>query len=141
MPLTPTPAPAPAPAYGMTRTLEIPFAEADRRVRDALKEEGFGVLTEIDVRETLKNKLDVEFRPYRILGACNPPLAHRALTAEEQVGLLLPCNVIVYEGPTPESSVVAVLDPRAQLSVAGNPALDELGAEVRIRMERVLAAL
>jgi uncharacterized protein (DUF302 family) len=128
-------------AYGMTRTLDIPFPEADRRVRDALKEEGFGVLTEIDVRETLKAKLDVDFRPYVILGACNPPLAHRALKAEEQVGLLLPCNVIVYEGTTPDTSVVAILDPRAQLSVAGNPALDELGADVRSRMERVLATL
>lgn len=128
-------------AYGMSRTLGIPFEEADARVREALQAEGFGVLTEIDVRETLRKKLDVDFRPYRILGACNPPLAHRALTAEEQVGLLLPCNVIVYQGASDEESVVAVLDPRAQLAVAGNPALDELGAEVLARMERVLAAL
>ncbi len=133
--------PGNAPGYGMRRTLDVPFDEADRRVREALKAEGFGILTEIDVRETLKTKLDVDFRPYRILGACNPPLAHRALTAEEQVGLLLPCNVIVYEGRDPHSSVVAILDPRAQLAVAGNPELDALGAEVRSRMERVLAAL
>jgi uncharacterized protein (DUF302 family) len=128
-------------AYGMSRTLSVPFDEADRLVREALKVEGFGVLTEIDVRDTLKQKLDVEFRPYRILGACNPPLAHQALSAETQVGLLLPCNVIVYEGNSPNESVVAVLDPSAQLSVAENPALEELGQEVRARMERVLASL
>jgi uncharacterized protein (DUF302 family) len=131
----------PSTSYGLSRTLHVPFEEADRRVREALQQEGFGVLTEIDVRETLKKKLDVDFRPYRILGACNPPLAHRALSAEEQVGLLLPCNVIVYQGTEEGSSVVAVLDPRAQLAVAGNPVLDELGAEVLSRMERVLASL
>jgi uncharacterized protein (DUF302 family) len=128
-------------SYGLSRTLPVPFDEADRRVREALQAEGFGVLTEIDVRETLRKKLDIEFRPYRILGACNPPLAHKALTAEEQVGLLLPCNVIVYEGSSPAESVVAVLDPKAQLAVAGNPALDELGADVLARMQRMLASL
>jgi len=128
-------------AYGMSRSLAIPFEEADAQVRVALQEEGFGVLTEIDVRETLKKKLDVDFRPYRILGACNPPLAHQALSAEEQVGLLLPCNVIVYAGEAPGTSVVAVLDPQAQLAVAGNEALTSLGQEVRSRMERVLARL
>jgi uncharacterized protein (DUF302 family) len=131
----------PSTPYGMSRALDVPFEEADRRVREALQKEGFGVLTEIDVQETLKKKLDVDFRPYRILGACNPPLAHKALTAEEQVGLLLPCNVIVYAGASEGTSVVAVLDPRAQLSAAGNPALDELGTEVLARMERVLASL
>lgn len=131
----------PSTPYGMSRALDVPFEEADRRVREALQKEGFGVLTEIDVQETLKKKLDVDFRPYRILGACNPPLAHKALAAEEQVGLLLPCNVIVYEGASEGTSVVAVLDPQAQLSAAGNPALDELGAEVLARMERVLANL
>lgn len=128
-------------AYGMSRSLSIPFEEADQQVRAALQEEGFGVLTEIDVRETLKKKLDVDFRPYRILGACNPALAHQALSAEEQVGLLLPCNVIVYEGNEVGTSVVAVLDPQAQLAVAANEALVSLGAEVRARMERVLARL
>jgi uncharacterized protein (DUF302 family) len=127
--------------YGLTRTLEIPFEEADQRIRAALQTEGFGVLTEIDVRETLKKKIDVDFRPYRILGACNPTLAHGALGLEEQVGLLLPCNVIVYEGKEPGTSVVAVLDPRAQLSVAGNPELESLGGEVRARMHRVLDAV
>lgn len=127
--------------YGLSRTLPLPPDEADARVREALKGEGFGVLTEIDVSATLKQKIDVDFRPYRILGACNPALAHRALTAEEQVGLLLPCNVIVYQGATDSESVVAILDPRAQLAAADNPALETLGAEVRERMERVLAAL
>lgn len=127
--------------YGLKRSLDLPFAEADRRVREALKEEGFGVLTEIDVRATLKEKLDVEHRPYRILGACNPPLAHEALTAEVDVGLLLPCNVVVYEGDGPGTSVVAVLDPVAQLGAAGNPRLDELGREARARLERMLDAL
>jgi uncharacterized protein (DUF302 family) len=127
--------------YGLTRALDIPFEEADTRIRAALQTEGFGVLTEIDVRETFRKKLDVEFRPYRILGACNPTLAHGAMGLEEQVGLLLPCNVIVYEGKEPGTSVVAALDPRAQLSVAGNPTLESLGGEVRDRMMRVLEAL
>jgi uncharacterized protein (DUF302 family) len=130
-----------APSYGLKKRLDLPFDEADRRVREALKAEGFGVLTEIDVKKTLKEKLDVDHRPYRILGACNPPLAHRALTAEVDVGLLLPCNVIVYQGDSEGESVVAVMDPVAQLQVAGNPALDELGSEVRERLERMLATL
>jgi len=128
-------------SYGLKKQVNLSFDDADRRVRELLQDEGFGILTEIDVRETLRKKLDVEHRPYRILGACNPPLAHQALTAEIDVGLLLPCNVIVYEGDTPDTSVVAVLDPRTQLAVAGNPALDELGRDVIERMERVLAAL
>ncbi|TVR55370.1 MAG: DUF302 domain-containing protein [Gemmatimonadales bacterium] len=131
----------PVPDYALSRTLELPYDEADRRVRAALQGEGFGVLTEIDVRETLKNKLDVDFRPYRILGACAPALAHQALQKEEQVGLLLPCNVIVYQGASPEQTVVAILDPRAQLSMAANPELAELGGEVRERMKRVLEAI
>lgn len=127
--------------YGLTRTLDIPFDEADARIRAALQAEGFGVLTEIDVRETFRKKLDVDFRPYRILGACNPTLAHGAMGIEEQVGLLLPCNVIVYEGKDPGTSVVAALDPQIQLSVAGNPHLEALGSEVRARMKRVLDAV
>jgi len=129
------------PAYGLKKTLNLPFEEADQKVRAALKEEGFGILTEIDVKATLKEKLDVEHRPYRILGACNPPLAHRALTAEVDVGLLLPCNVVVYQGDDDGTSVVAIMDPRIQLEPAGNPTLDELGREVRNQLERVLAGL
>jgi uncharacterized protein (DUF302 family) len=129
------------PPYGLKKIVALPFEQADRKVRDALQAEGFGILTEIDVKETLKEKLDVDHPPYRILGACNPPLAHQALTAEVDVGLLLPCNVIVYEGAGEDSSVVAAMDPVAQLRVADNPALDELGRDVRERLERVLAAL
>jgi uncharacterized protein (DUF302 family) len=119
----------------------LPYEQAVARARAALAKEGFGVLTEIDVRQTLKNKLDVDFRPYVILGACNPTLAHRALTAEREIGLLLPCNVIVYAGDTPGRSVVTALDPVAQLRLAGRPDLEPLAREVRQRLERVLAAL
>lgn len=129
------------PRYALKKIVPLPFEEADRRVREALQAEGFGILTEIDVKETLRKKLDVDHRPYRILGACNPPLAHRALTAEIDVGLLLPCNVVVYEGDEEGTSVVAIMDPVAQLSVADNESLAELGAEVRDRLERVLDAL
>ena len=127
--------------YSMKKTLDVPFEEADARVRAALQEEGFGVLTEIDVKETLKKKLDADFRPYRILGACNPPLAHQALTAETDIGLLLPCNVVVYEGDRAGTSVVAILDPEVQLSVAGRDDLAPLARQVRERMQRVLDAL
>ncbi|HSM62049.1 MAG TPA: DUF302 domain-containing protein [Longimicrobiales bacterium] len=129
------------PTYGLKKALDIPVDAADARVREALKNEGFGVLTEIDVKDTLKTKLDVDFRPYRILGACNPPLAHRALTEELEIGLLLPCNVIVYEGEEAGTSVVSILDPEKQLGVAGRDDLAPLATEVRARMERVLASL
>lgn len=127
--------------YALKKTLPSAIEEAEARVREALKAEGFGVLTEIDVQTTLKEKLDVDFRPYRILGACNPPLAHRALTEETDIGLLLPCNVIVYEGQNPGSSVVAILDPVQQLGVAGRDDMAPLAEEVRSRMERVVASL
>jgi len=132
---------APVPPYGMTRTVSLSMQEADRRLREELLEEGFGVLTEIDVKETLKARLDVDFRPYKILGACNPRLAHQALTAETTIGLLLPCNVIVYEGEEEGTAVVAVLDPRVQLGISGRDDIGPLADEVRARMERVLAAL
>jgi uncharacterized protein (DUF302 family) len=127
--------------YGMKRTLSIPVEEADRRVREELQKEGFGVLTEIDVEATLKKKLDVDFGPYRILGACNPPLAHQALTEERDIGLLLPCNFVVYAGDEPDTSVVAAMDPKVQLSVAGRDDIEPLANEVKARIERVLAAL
>lgn len=127
--------------YALAKQLTIPFDEADARVRELMKEHGFGVLTEIDVRETLKKKLDVDHRPYRILGACNPPLAHRALTAERNVGLLLPCNVIVYEGDEPGTSVVAFMDPLAQLELADNEALNALGREVKKSLTEILEEL
>lgn len=127
--------------YGMKKTVPFEIDEADARVRDALKAEGFGVLTEIDVRSTLDAKLGVDFRPYRILGACNPQLAHRALTAEIDIGLLLPCNIVVYAGDAPGETVVAVLDPEVQLAVAGRTDIEPLAHEVRERMDRVLEAL
>lgn len=127
--------------YSLKKTLNAPMAQADARVREELKKEGFGVLTEIDVKSTLKEKLDVDFRPYKILGACNPPLAHRALTEETDIGLLLPCNVVVYEGDTPDTSVVAIMDPVMQLGVAGRADMVPMAEEVRSRMERVLEAL
>jgi uncharacterized protein (DUF302 family) len=127
-------------SYAISRTLPIPFAEADARVREALGDEGFGILTEIDVAATLKEKLDVDFPKYEILGACNPPLAHQALQAEADIGLLLPCNVVV-RAVGEDETVVEAIDPVKQLSVADNDRLPELAEDVRKRMERVIAAL
>lgn len=123
--------------YAMKRTLDLEYDEVDRRVRDALQEEGFGVLTEIDVRTTLKEKLDEDFRRYEILGACNPHLAHKALGVDGDIGLLLPCNVVVQEGPD-GTTVVAAADPVVLLGVAGDEALAPLAEEVRSRLVRVL---
>jgi uncharacterized protein (DUF302 family) len=127
-------------SYALSRTVDLSYEEADQRVRAALQDEGFGVLTEIDVKDTLKQKLDVEFPKYEILGACNPPLAHQALRAEVDIGLLLPCNVVIRELEDGRTMVEAI-DPIQQLSVADNPALPELAREVRGRIERVLAAV
>jgi uncharacterized protein (DUF302 family) len=127
--------------YGFGTTLDLPYEQAVERTRAALAEEGFGVLTEIDVRATLKNKLDVDFRPYIILGACNPPLAHRALTAEREIGLLLPCNVVVYAADEEGRSVVSVMDPEAALALTENDAVAPIAADVRGRLERMLKSL
>lgn len=125
--------------YGFGTTLKVTYEEAIPLVRAALKAEGFGVLSEIDVRQTLKEKLGVEMAPYIILGACNPPLAHRALTAEPEIGLLLPCNVVVRaEG---SHARVEVADPVAMLGIVGNPELDAVAAEAKQRLQRVAAAL
>ncbi|MBT8336489.1 MAG: DUF302 domain-containing protein [Gemmatimonadetes bacterium] len=132
---------ASAPSYGMKTTLPVALDEAEARVRAALADEGFGVLTEIDVSATLQAKLGVDFRPYRILGACAPPLAHQALSEEIDIGLLLPCNLVVYQGDTPDQTVVAALDPEIQLGVTGRDDIAPLAREVRARMERVLEAL
>jgi uncharacterized protein (DUF302 family) len=129
------------PDYGMKKTLHLSPEKADLRVREELQKEGFGILTEIDVKATLKNKLDVDFRPYKILGACNPALAHQALSTETDIGLLLPCNVIVYEGGEEGTSVVGILDPKVQLGVTGRDDIGHLADEVRSRMHRVLEAL
>jgi len=108
-------------------------------VIEALKAEGFGVLTQIDVKATLKEKLDLEFRKYLILGACNPPLAHRALSADLEIGLLLPCNVIVYEGQG--KTEVAIADPRAMMAIVQDAQIAQVAEEARERLERVLQSL
>lgn len=130
--------------YGFGRTLTIGFDEAVAKVTEALKAEGFGVLTTIDVRATLKAKLDVEFPPYTILGACNPPLAHRALTTDPNIGLLLPCNVVVRALPAQDGQPrtgVEVVDPESMLAVANSAELADVAHEARARLERVVAAL
>lgn len=124
--------------YAMRRTFDLDFEEADRRVRAALEAEGFGVLTEIDVQATLKKKLNVDFRRYEILGACNPPLAHRALLADGDIGLLLPCNVVVQEAENGRGVVVEAVDPVVQMGVAENEDLPKLAEEVRTRLVRAL---
>jgi uncharacterized protein (DUF302 family) len=124
--------------YGISTTVPLSFDQALARTREALGSEGFGILTEIDVTATLRKKLDVEFRPYIILGACNPPLAHRALQAELDIGLLLPCNVVVYSTDDPARTVVAALDPVEALSLSGNEAVRPIAEEVRGRLERVV---
>lgn len=128
--------------YGFTKTLNVPFEEALEKAGSALKEEGFGVLCEIDIKEKLKEKLDVDFRRYTILGACNPPLAYKTLQEELNIGLLLPCNVIVYEADEGGKSVVAAIDAKAMLSVVGNnPTLDAVATEVNEKLKRVVARL
>lgn len=127
--------------YGISTTVSLPYEKAVERTREALAEEGFGILTEIDVAETLKKKIDVDFRPYVILGACNPPLAHRALTAERDIGLLLPCNVIVYAGDEEGTSVVAAMDPREALGLTGNEEIRPLADEVSETLHRALEAI
>jgi uncharacterized protein (DUF302 family) len=126
--------------YGITAVLELDYEQAVQQTVAALKEQGFGVLTEIDVKATLKQKLDVDFQRYVILGACNPSLAHRALTTERHVGLLLPCNVIVYENAD-GTSTVSALNPMAAMTVAGNPALEEVAktatAKLRAAVQRL----
>jgi len=126
--------------YGFGTTLALSFDEAVERTTAALKTEGFGVLTTIDVRQTMREKLDVEFEPYVILGACNPQLAHRALLAEHEIGLLLPCNVVVHEHDG--ASMVAIADPAQMLGIVGdNPALQAIADEAAKRLRRVVAAL
>lgn len=126
--------------YGIGTTLSITYDEAVDKVTAALKTEGFGVLTEIDVKATLRKKLDVEFRRYVILGACNPPLAHQALTSELDIGLLLPCNVIVYEDDQ-GNTVVSALNPMVALGVVDNPSLLGVAEQVTERLKRVIAGL
>lgn len=127
-------------AYGLRVEMPVGYEEAVERTTAALKTEGFGVLTTIDVKATLKQKLDKDFRKYVILGACNPPIAYQALSAETELGLLLPCNVIVYEAD-PGRSVVATIAPLVSLSRAGNQSLAPLGEQVDQKLRRVLGSL
>lgn len=126
--------------YAFGKTVATPHGEAEKRVREELQKEGFGILTEIDVKEKFREKLGREFRNYIILGACNPPLAWEAFDRELAIGTLLPCNVAIYTADGGET-VVMVMDPVATLGVVGNPALADLADKVRQKMERVLAAL
>lgn len=126
--------------FGFGKAVDLGFDEAIETVTEELAKEGFGVLTEIDVQATLKKKLGEDMRPYRILGACNPPLAHQAVTAEPEIGLLLPCNVLVREDD--EGKVrVSFMDPGSVLGLVDNPDVEPLAEQVRERLERVLAAL
>ena len=122
--------------YGFSKAVQLPYSEAVEKTRAALKEEGFGVLCEIDIKEKLKEKLDVDFRNYVILGACNPPLAYESLQQEIDIGLLLPCNVIVYDDA--ERTVVAAIDAAKMLSVVGSPQLNATAAVVNEKLRRVV---
>lgn len=127
-------------SYHFSKKLQVSFDEAIDRVMAALQAEGFGVLTEIDVKETLKKKLDVDFRKYRILGACNPPLAYRALQLEDKIGTMLPCNVLVQE--TDDGQVeVSAIDPVASMQAIDNPALGEVAETVRGKLRDIVEAL
>jgi uncharacterized protein (DUF302 family) len=126
-------------SYHFSKSLNVPFDQAVARVIDALKSEGFGVLTDIDVKATLKNKLGIDFRPYRILGACNPQLAYRALQLEDKIGTMLPCNVIVQEHPG--GVAVSAVDPVASMQAIENPALAEVAKGVQAKLKRVISGL
>jgi uncharacterized protein (DUF302 family) len=127
--------------YGIGAAVSLDYRDAVDRVKQELAKEGFGILSEIDVAATMKKKLDVDFRPYVILGACNPPLAYKALMAERDLGLWLPCYVSVYADAVPGRSIVAAMDPVAALELTGNKDVGPLAAEVRERLVRVLAAV
>lgn len=122
--------------YGISKTVDLSYEETVDKVTEELKKEGFGVLTSIDVKETLKKKLDVDFNKYIILGACNPPYAYKALQAEYELGLILPCNVIVYEKDG--KVTVSAFDPNVMVQMIDNPKLKEIALEVREKLERVI---
>ena len=123
--------------YYFGKTVELSFDDAIVRVTEELKKEGFGVLTEVDIQATLKKKLDVDFRPYKILGACNPPFAYKALQAEQNIGLLLPCNVIVQDAGNGKTEIAAI-DPLVSMSKVENPALEPVAAEIKAKLQRVI---
>ena len=126
--------------YYFGKTVEMAFDDAIVRVTEELKKEGFGVLTEVDIQATLKKKLDVDFRPYKILGACNPPFAYKALQAEQNIGLLLPCNVIVQDAGNGKTEIAAI-DPLVSMSRVENPALEPVAMEIKAKLQRVIENL
>lgn len=125
--------------YGFSKTTDYNFSQAIEKVTEELKKEGFGVLTSIDVKDTLKKKINVDFKNYTILGACNPPIAHKALQTEEELGLLLPCNIIVYEKEN--KTVVSVFDPMMMTKVIDNEKMIPIATEVKEKLQRVLEAI
>ena len=127
-------------SYYFSKTVDLSFDEAIQRVTDELKKEGFGVLTEIDVKATLKKKLDVNFRNYRILGSCNPPFAYQALQAEPQIGLLLPCNVVVQDDDNGRT-IVSAIDPLASMQAVENDSLGEVAEQVKAKMQKVIESI
>ncbi len=127
-------------SYGFSKIVNYSFEETIEKVTELLKSEGFGVLTEIDVKATLKKKLDVDFKPYKILGACNPPSAYKALQMEEQIGLMLPCNVIVYENNM-NQIVAAAIDPVSSMMAVNNEKLGEIAFPIQAKLKKVIEAL
>jgi uncharacterized protein (DUF302 family) len=126
-------------SYGFTKVLDLPFGTVRKMVTEALKKEGFGILTEIDVKARFREKLGIDFKEYVILGACNPPYAHKAILAEEDIGLLLPCNVIVYEKD--HGTALAVIRPTVAMQMVENEALADLAAQVEAKLERVFSSV
>ena len=126
-------------SYHFTKTVQLSFDDAIKKAVDELKKEGFGILTEIDVQETLKKKLDVDFRRYKILGACNPPFAYQALQAEDKIGTMLPCNVIVQEGSG--GIEVSAVDPVASMQAIDNPSLASVALQVQAKLKKVIDSL
>lgn len=126
--------------YAFTKTVDLKYEQAIDKVTDELKKEGFGILADIDVQATLKKKLDVDIKPYKILGACNPPNAYKALQAEEQIGLMLPCNVIVYVNDNDET-VVAAVDPVASMQAVGNVQLNSVAKNIQSKLKVVIEKL
>ncbi len=124
-------------SYYFTKTLDVSFDEAIARVTEELKKEGFGILTDIDVKETLKKKMNVDFKKYRILGACNPPFAYKSLQAEDKVGLMLPCNVVVQEISDGKIEVAAI-DPIASMQAIENPKLRDVAEQVQVKLKKVI---
>ncbi len=123
--------------YGFSKTVDLSFEQTIEKVTEELKKEGFGVLTTIDVKDTLKKKIDVDFKKYTILGACNPPIAHKSLQTEEEIGLLLPCNVIVYEKD--DKTKVSMFDPMLMTNIVDNEKMEPIAKEVKEKLQRVLA--